>query len=197
MSLQFAILGLLNYKPMTGYDLKKMFDESINHFWAASLSQIYRELGTLESKAYTTSVIQHQQDRPDKKIYSITESGKAAFKEWLNHFPDKLSKETRDEFTLRIFFGSNLSKEQLTAQFRRFIQEKKDKLELIQNLYQISDAYAKDMKLFNGEELHWKLVLRRAVLTLEMLIGWANECIGELNEQEAGANERDESGWSD
>lgn len=182
MSLQFAILGLLNYQSMTGYDLKKLFDESINNFWAASLSQIYRELGTLESKGYTTSVIQHQQDRPDKKIYSITENGKAAFKEWISNFPEKLSKETRDEFSLRVFFGSNVSKEQLIAQFRRFIQEKQDKLKVIQNLYQVSGKYADEMKLFSGEEKHWRFVLRRAVLTLEMLVGWATECMDELNE---------------
>ena len=79
MSLQYAVLGLLSYRQMTGYDLKKMFDESINNFWAASLSQIYRELGALEGKGYLTSVIEPQDDRPDKRIYSITEAGRAAF----------------------------------------------------------------------------------------------------------------------
>lgn len=103
MSLQFAILGLLEYKSMTGYDLKKIFDESINNFWAASLSQIYRELGTLENKGYLASVIQPQNDRLDKRIYNITEAGKAAFKEWIVNFPQRVSKEARDEFTLRVF----------------------------------------------------------------------------------------------
>jgi len=40
MSLQHAILGFLNYKSLTGYDLKKIFDTSVRHFWAADQSQI-------------------------------------------------------------------------------------------------------------------------------------------------------------
>jgi len=47
MSLEFAILGFLNYQPYTGYDLKKIFDTSIRHFWPADQSQIYRTLARL------------------------------------------------------------------------------------------------------------------------------------------------------
>ena len=50
MSLSHAILGLLTYRPLTGYGLKKIFDKSISHVWAASLSQIYRELSALKKK---------------------------------------------------------------------------------------------------------------------------------------------------
>ena len=60
MSLPYAILGLLEYKPMTGYDLKKIFEESVVNFWAASQSQIYRELDLLEVKGYLKSVIEPQ-----------------------------------------------------------------------------------------------------------------------------------------
>lgn len=180
MSLQFALLGLLEYKSMTGYELKKLFDESINNFWAASLSQIYRELGALENKGYLSSVIQPQNDRPDRKIYSITEAGKTAFMEWIVNFPQRLSKETRDEFTLRIFFGSKLSKEDLIKQLRRFKEEKLGDLKEIESLNEISVKYAEEMNLFNNEVLYWKFVLRRAYLTVEMLINWADECITDL-----------------
>lgn len=50
MSLPHAILGLLNYMPMTGYDLKNFFDDSIDFFWSAQMSQIYRELKNLEKR---------------------------------------------------------------------------------------------------------------------------------------------------
>jgi PadR family transcriptional regulator AphA len=180
ISLQYAILGLLSYRQMTGYDLKKMFDDSINNFWAASLSQIYRELGTLENKGYLTSEIEKQNDRPDKRIYGITDGGRDAVREWISNFPEKLSKEKRDEFTLRIFFGSNLTKEELIFQFRRFKEEKQQQLEEIEYFYQISDRYVMDMELFNGEEIYWKLILRRAYLTVEMSIRWAGECIEDL-----------------
>jgi len=69
---------------MNGYLLKKIFDKSVNYFWAASLSQIYRELGTLVQKGYLTSSIEEQEDRLDKRIFSITGEGKQAFQAWLN-----------------------------------------------------------------------------------------------------------------
>lgn len=180
MSLQYAILGLLSYRSMTGYDLKKMFDESINNFWAASLSQIYRELGVLQNKGYLTSEIEKQNDRPDKRIYDITAEGKAAFRDWITKFPEKLSKEKRDEFTLRLFFGSNLSKQDLITQLERFSTEMQDQLQKIQYFNRMADQYVAQMKLFNGEDIYWKFILRRAQLNTETSIQWANECLEEL-----------------
>jgi len=45
MSLEYAILGFLNYHPYNGYDLKKIFDTSSAIFWPADQSQIYRHPG--------------------------------------------------------------------------------------------------------------------------------------------------------
>ena len=45
MSLDHAILGFLNYRRYSGYDLKKIFDKSVRHFWPADQSQIYLTLG--------------------------------------------------------------------------------------------------------------------------------------------------------
>ena len=52
MSLEHAILGFLNYKPLSGYDLKKIFDTSVRHFWAADQSQIYRTLNRLTERGW-------------------------------------------------------------------------------------------------------------------------------------------------
>ena len=52
MSLEHAILGFLQYKPMSGYDLKKIFDTSVRHFWPADQSQIYRTLTRLADKGW-------------------------------------------------------------------------------------------------------------------------------------------------
>jgi len=180
LALRYAILGLLNYHDVTGYDLKKIFDDSIRNFWYASMSQIYRELNTLNEKGYVTSVIQPQSDRPDKRIYSITDSGRAAFKEWITHFPERLSKEKRDEFSLRLFFGSNLTKQELITQFERLIEEKKQQLDDVDRFLGLTEYYTKKLALFGGEELYWKFILRRAAMNLNTTIDWANECMTEL-----------------
>ena len=45
---QFAILGLLQLGPMSGYDLKRTVDESISHFWREGWGRIYPTLQGLE-----------------------------------------------------------------------------------------------------------------------------------------------------
>jgi DNA-binding PadR family transcriptional regulator len=182
MSLQYGILGLLNYAPMTGYNLKKLFDESVNNIWEASLSQIYRELGTLEKNGLVTSQIEQQDDRPDKKIYSISEEGKIAFGEWLVNFSDKFISPKRDEFMLRIFFGAQLGKAKMKKQFQRFIDDRKKAFELIdgkKDLLDIGKAIKKD-QLSAEEILCIKFVIKRAQMTNRMLVEWAEECIKEL-----------------
>ena len=68
MSLKYGILGLLNYGPTTGYDLDKTFKESLNFFWQAQTSQIYRTLDQLEKDGMLTSHIQAQEERPDRRL---------------------------------------------------------------------------------------------------------------------------------
>ena len=46
-TLKYAILGLLNRKNMTGYDLSKEFETTLFEFWNAKHSQIYPELKSL------------------------------------------------------------------------------------------------------------------------------------------------------
>ena len=46
-TLKYAILGLLNRKNMTGYDLSKEFETTLFEFWNAKHSQIYPELKKL------------------------------------------------------------------------------------------------------------------------------------------------------
>lgn len=184
MSLSYAMLGLLTYGPMTGYDLKKIFDKSISNIWTASLSQIYRELSVLEKKGYVSSNIHKQKDRPDKRIYNITEAGKDSFQSWLGDFPEKLSFPKRDEFMLRIFFGSKLGKNELIKQFERFISQKSTYLMVlneIENDFSIcSSEFAVESE--EKEELFWHFTIKRGQMTLETVIKWAEECITKLTE---------------
>lgn len=182
MSLSHAILGLLTYRPMSGYGLKKIFGKSISHVWEASLSQIYRELSSLEKKGYVSSSIKKQEDRPDKKIYTITEEGRNAFQEWLKDFSGTFSSPKRDEFMLRIFFGSKLEKKQLINEFKQFILQKEQYLKVLieigKNIGKYRSEFAIDASL--NEEIFWNFTIRRGQITLESMIKWAEECIVEL-----------------
>jgi len=79
MSLEFAILGFLNYHPYTGYDLKKIFDTSIRHFWPADQSQISHTLAHLTDEGFVQMEEVPMEDRPDRKVYQITDAGRQEF----------------------------------------------------------------------------------------------------------------------
>lgn len=178
MSLQHAILGLLSYEPMSGYDMKSFLDNSINFFWSAQLSQIYRDLGTLEKKGYVSYQIDAQDGRPDRKVYHITPEGENAFHVWLQKFPSTLSSAVRDEFSVRIFFGSRIPKEELQFQLRRFIKEQQEQISSFVYVKKVIESYSKSIA--PEEELYWKLLLNRSNSMAQTLIKWAEDSIQEL-----------------
>ncbi len=184
MNLQYAILGILTYFPLNGYLLGKILDKAINSFWNASLSQIYRELGVLEKKGYVSSTIQEQDDRPDKRVYSITPEGQRAFDAWLVQFPESLSTPRRDEFALRIFFGGKLSRAQLKKQFERFLEERQAFAQaMVDNKKKITEIIAAFKTPGENEEIGMRFIARRAQLSNQALIQWAEECLAELEKK--------------
>lgn len=175
MSLSFALLGLLNYSPMAGYDLKKVFDESINFFWAAHTSQIYRELKNLEQKGCVVSEISSSDKGPDKRIYSITDLGLSKFKEWINDVPDRINNDTRDEFLVRVFFSSHLGIDDLYFEMQKRLREYKKYYENLNNIENRMKEYS---NLVGGEDIHyWKICLRRGYYEANANILWAEETI--------------------
>ena len=111
MVLARLILGLLCLSPMTGYELKKHFDSSINHFWNADKAQIYRTLAQLVEQGYATVRTVEQSNYPDRLEHHITPAGRAALHEWLAAGP--ASSPERDPFMGQVFFAAELEREQI------------------------------------------------------------------------------------
>ena len=181
MSLPHAILGLLLDRPMTGYDLKLLFDKELNSFWPAQMSQIYRELGTLEAKDLVDSEIVEQETRPDRKVYTINAAGKQAFVEWLNRFPASLLSPYRDDFALRVFFGGRSSRDEMKFQIRRFIREKQNEIStftLLERHFETSTKKNSDFSMYR------RMTIRRSNIVAEALVLWAEDCLEELEKKE-------------
>lgn len=176
MSLSFALLGLLNYSPMTGYDLKKVFDESINFFWAAHTSQIYRELKTLEKREYVVSEMAPSDKGPDKRVYSITDLGLSKFKEWITNVPDQINNDTRDAFLVRVFFSSHLGIDDLYFEMQKRLREYKKYHENLNDIENRLQEYSNVVG--NGDDIHyWKICLSRGYYEAKANILWAEESI--------------------
>ncbi|ASN53357.1 PadR family transcriptional regulator [Sinomonas sp. R1AF57] len=99
--LGFAILQLLSRMPASGYDLKDRFQSSLGRGWHAYDTQIYRELKRLEAAGFTAGEIVKGRSGPQRRLYTITDRGLDALREWLCS-PIDFSK-TKEEFLLRIW----------------------------------------------------------------------------------------------
>src|SRR5699024_5597349 len=116
MSLKHAMLGLLDLSPLTGYDLKRSFNESVTHFWTADQAQIYRTLGALVDADMARVEVIAQDGRPDKKVHHITDAGRMELDRWLRTPPDPPT--TRNDFLARVFFAPRLDDDEVLQLLR-------------------------------------------------------------------------------
>ena len=88
MSIRFAILGFLSWKPFTGYELKKIFADALSFHWSGNNNQIYGSLVELHGTGSVSIEVVQQEKFPAKKLYTITEQGRAELREWLLSEPE-------------------------------------------------------------------------------------------------------------
>lgn len=113
MELRHALLGLLAVRPMSGYDLNKAFAGSAAHFWYADQSQIYRVLDKLGAGGLIATEDVPQRGKPDRKVHSLTERGRAELSAWL---ASPLEEErVKSAFLARLFFSEALGREGVLA----------------------------------------------------------------------------------
>ena len=98
-----AILGVLSLGAMSGYDVKKLIERSIAHFWNESYGQIYPILNRLAAEGFAERRREKQRGKPDRHVYSLTEQGRQELARWLavpaRHEP------FRSELLLKLFLG--------------------------------------------------------------------------------------------
>ena len=171
--LKFALLGLLNYREMSGYDLEQFISSSIGHFWHAKLSQIYRTLKSLEEEGLVTSRMESQEDSRSKRIYTLTDKGLKDFRDWLSTFDTELD-PSKVPFLVRVFFFGMVDKGQIEAQLRVWTDLHQRQLAYYENLRIPEEGSSKEDLLF------WKATLRFGMMYEEMVLNWLKEITDEL-----------------
>lgn len=181
MSLEYAILGFLQVMPLSGYDLKKMFDRSIKHFWSADQSQIYRTLLRLTSDEMVRVETVIQDNRPNSKVYHITKKGKDDFNRWLGSSISLV--EPRVSWLIKLFFAGGLSDEdiiqlleELASQIRSVIIDYNHLLN-VENLNLIKQESDRDL-------FFHKLTLDYGIMINESVHSWLKKTIGRIKEKE-------------
>lgn len=181
MSLKHGLLGILNYSDMTGYELARTFKDSLSFFWQAQTSQIYRELNKMEEQGFLSSRIEIQTDKPNKRIYSITDVGKTELQNWLQtEMPDEML-PTRSEALLRLFFSSERTADENRKALEHIAAAYKKQLLEFEKVSETMDKY-KAIAHSDKDMLYWDLTADFGREYSKMCLRWAENCIRRLEE---------------
>lgn len=100
MALKDAILATLLHGEASGYDLAKAFDVSTANFWTASPQQLYRELDRLADAGLVHARVVNQEKRPNKRVFSLSDAGRAALTEFIATDPKPTA--IRDDLLVQV-----------------------------------------------------------------------------------------------
>jgi DNA-binding PadR family transcriptional regulator len=121
MSLPHAVLGVLEARPMSGYELVQFFDSSMEWVWSAPQSQIYPRLHKMQAEGMIEGTKEVKGRRLERTVYSITPRGLEELRAWVVR--DERQTRQRDPTFLRASFFDLVEPEQAVAVLEKEIAE--------------------------------------------------------------------------
>jgi PadR family transcriptional regulator AphA len=170
MSLQNAILVLLETEEGSGYDLLKRFQGRMGYFWNASHQQIYQQLKKMNEQGLIQCQLEKQQAKPDRKVYTLTDDGRQSLLDWM-HSPIKPSK-INDALLLKLYAGHMVESVVIATEIslQRVHHQK-----MLDTFLGFEQEY---LQLSDDKKAPYKLpyiTLRRGILGEQAWLTWADE----------------------
>ncbi len=155
---EYAVLGALEKGPAHGYDLYHYLSENLGAIRTLGLSQVYALLSRLEQEGLITHQRRAQENRPDRKIYTLSSAGMKVFQDWV-HRPVPHVRDLRLEFLCKLHFARTLGR----GSERRLI---KAQMALLEEKCRRMYSKAKSMEAFMEiQALRFRLSQTEAALT--------------------------------
>ena len=176
MSINHAILGILSFKSVTGYDLKKIIQDSPFMYWSGNNNQIYKSLVELHERGYVTIEICHQESSPSKKIYTITQEGLSELKRWVSSTPE--SPEFKKRFLIQLAWSDQLNTDELNSLLSEYENEIQMQI--------ILQEEKKRRKAFTPartarETFLWEMIFENIISYYKNELDWIQRIRGELS----------------
>ena len=165
--LDFAILGLIQDQPLSGYAIRKLFEETAMGNYSNSPGTIYPAIKRLEKFELVEKITQED---TGKTGFQITKNGLLQLKKWLTQAIEKKEVEKKtDELLLRFAFMENLvSKEQ--------------KLQFLHSFHDLLKKYIQELQAFYSQEsdqmpLHGRLAFQHGIESNRTTLKWCKKTI--------------------
>lgn len=174
MSLEFTLLGLLNRKPRTGYDLSKIVSRTTSFYWTATQTQVYQSLKKMAAQGWITSETIWQSSKPSKLVYHINPEGKDAFMKWLRNPPE--SPTLKEPILVQMYFLDLLDSEEIAVKIKSIQVMHEQRLREFQEYQEGIVALDKSPR----ENLARSLPLLAGILFEETWIKWCEQALQEI-----------------
>jgi PadR family transcriptional regulator, regulatory protein AphA len=127
----YALLGLLNIRPWTTYELAKQVQRSLGWFWPRAERKLYDEPKRLVEQGLATATSESTGKRP-RTVYAITADGRKALKRWLDEPPAALTLEF--EALVKVFFADGGTLTQLEQTIDRIERDATDRRDVLRGM---------------------------------------------------------------
>ena len=175
---KYAVLGILSFEPMSGYDIKKFYEQSVANFWSESYGQIYPILKRLAQEGLATKSIFKQEGKPDRHVYAITEKGRQELQRWLVEPTGRHI--GRHEILLKLIFGQQITIGDNIRQIERFRNRQQNELNEVNQLEKKLNIEGAD----NPNLPFWRLAFKYGEYINRAYVQWAEEALTALRKME-------------
>ena len=176
MSLKHGLLGLLTLRKSSGYDLSKLFQESLSYFWVANQSQIYRELDKMEEIGWVASSKVEQDARPNKRVYGITKEGNAELVRWLKDDSATELGVVRNPLLMKLFFSAKVDREHAISLLTNY---RKVCLEAMEDI-RAQAAEIGEVEESAAKPAYWLYSIQYSIQYYKFQIKWIDETLSRL-----------------
>lgn len=160
-------------------------------FWEAKHSQIYPLLARLEERGYVAHTIVPQQNKPNKKVYAISEQGRSAVRQWV--VEPASPPVTRDELVLKTYCLWLAGAESTLKLFQQRLSHSRQRMEhFSQRLEELKKECGGRMTDMDSPHFSRYLLLNKGICSARSQAEWCDWVIS-LLKKEQGTNFFDHS----
>ncbi len=165
----YALLGVLNITPATGYEIKKYCDTVLAGIWNENYGHIYPTLKKLTDEAMIEVL---DTDESSTKIrYGITEKGKEELVKWM--LAETTLQPARSEYMLKFLFSSQFETEyvlKILRDYRAIYENQRNKYQTFKKSLETGIE-----EITKKRSVYMTAVLTKAIMSCETNILWCDE----------------------
>ncbi|GAB4113253.1 MAG: PadR family transcriptional regulator [Roseiflexaceae bacterium] len=171
----YLILGLLAQGPKSGYEIKRLVEKTISHFWRESYGQLYPTLARLRDQGLIEAIEAHRDGPTDRLRYAITAAGESMLQEWLSApiEPDGV----RNELALKLYFGQHTA---VSVSQAHLITHRAQQQALLQQFLAEQPAIAARATAGDRAATHDLITLLLGIQVAQARIAWCDQALALL-----------------